>query len=576
MVSMIPIIFLSLDFLVVFTLAFLIYSEKPISKAYLVLLGISPLVLAYIYNPALRIYSVHGYMHASIVYQILNGNIPPMNPLFGATPLGYHWGYHYVAALVSTIFNVSPFYSFAAINIVSLFFSILLVYRISALFIKDEKANILSVLVSIYAISIQGVISKILSVYAAFPGGWLFKTSMENRAVPVFQKFYFSNGVPVGIVFYLLFLYSVIMIFRRGNRAAYYILLFISILAGGFLYPGFLAGIIPSIAIISFGGFFFLRKQGGARRAVLILLSTASGIILLSPYLLPLLLQQNTLLEIFNWPHVYLNAKRLLFVSLPILCVIFLNLDFFKKKDIDKNVLRILLAVMAVSGILYLSMRLPLGNEYKLLILASVCLGIPGGAAFSAARGRYGKTATFAVLMLFILPLLWEILYKPTKFGKGVLNCKEKGRNVLYKNPAYEELYSWIRNNTPKDAVFIDSTLDVPVFGQRQLFTVFLHGQSDMPAPIGYSSGFHSMVEIADGLTVSGYSRVQRNAAVEDIYSRNSKTLSEDTLLFLNKNRGTYIIIRQPDLAGKFNGEIFREVFRSSDGLFSVYQIRPE
>ena len=131
--------FLVLSSLVVIWLAFFVFSKKDMPKVGLLLLGLSPSILIYVFNPDFRIYSFHGFMHSGIVYQLLNGTIPPDNPAFSGLPLHYPWGWHCVAALITKVFNITPFYSFAISNIVSLFLSMVLVYKISRLVIKNEK-----------------------------------------------------------------------------------------------------------------------------------------------------------------------------------------------------------------------------------------------------------------------------------------------------------------------------------------------------------------------------------------------------------------------------------------------------
>lgn len=55
-------------------------------------LGILPLVFIFLWTPNNRIISAHGLWHTSIVYQIMNGNIPPGHPYLAGEPLLYPWG----------------------------------------------------------------------------------------------------------------------------------------------------------------------------------------------------------------------------------------------------------------------------------------------------------------------------------------------------------------------------------------------------------------------------------------------------------------------------------------------------
>ena len=64
----------------------------------------------YILNPYSRVYSNHGFFHASMTYQILNGSVPPSDPLFAGYPLHYPWAYAFLVAQGSRMLNISPVY----------------------------------------------------------------------------------------------------------------------------------------------------------------------------------------------------------------------------------------------------------------------------------------------------------------------------------------------------------------------------------------------------------------------------------------------------------------------------------
>ncbi|HVP57161.1 MAG TPA: hypothetical protein VMU02_03600, partial [bacterium] len=84
---------------------------KRIPKIWLVALGVAPVALIYVLNPEFRVYSFHSFMHAGIIYQILNGNIPPTDPLLAGHAVAYPWGGHLIAAGLSRVFDITPFLS---------------------------------------------------------------------------------------------------------------------------------------------------------------------------------------------------------------------------------------------------------------------------------------------------------------------------------------------------------------------------------------------------------------------------------------------------------------------------------
>ena len=76
----------------------------------LLAVALMPGLLVYLANDHLRVYSTHGFVHTGIVYQILNGFVPPESALFGAAPLSYFWAHHLVVAGVVAVLGIHPFY----------------------------------------------------------------------------------------------------------------------------------------------------------------------------------------------------------------------------------------------------------------------------------------------------------------------------------------------------------------------------------------------------------------------------------------------------------------------------------
>src|SRR5258706_12220603 len=76
----------------------------------MLLLALTILFCVYFGNPLHRVYSSHGFWHHAIVYEILNGQFPPQDPLAAVERLLYPWGMHFVAAGVSRLLAAStPF-----------------------------------------------------------------------------------------------------------------------------------------------------------------------------------------------------------------------------------------------------------------------------------------------------------------------------------------------------------------------------------------------------------------------------------------------------------------------------------
>ncbi|MFZ1947974.1 MAG: hypothetical protein WAW06_10555, partial [bacterium] len=245
----------------------LFLAGRRIPKPWLVALGVSPVVLIYLFNPEFRVYSFHGFMHAGITYQILNGIIPPADPLLAGHTVVYPWGSHLAAALICRIFSVTPFMALAALNVISLALAIVLVYKISKLIVDNERANILSVVVSLYAITFTNpALMRILPE----------TVPSEFRGVPILLKFITINVLPEGLVLFLVFIYSVLLLERTGKIIPGLPLLVGSILGVGVAYPAFLLGIAASLVLLWIASVVMLRYDRLRWRLKTIALSVAS------------------------------------------------------------------------------------------------------------------------------------------------------------------------------------------------------------------------------------------------------------------------------------------------------------
>jgi hypothetical protein len=259
--------------------------------------------------------------------------------------LQHPWGWHSAAALLTRIFNITPFYSFAVLNIISLCLAMVLVYKISQLIFKDEKANTFSVLIALFAITIMDLylvrsFSKLLHLNIPF----------EHRGIPIADKFSNSNGVPIGIVFFLLSLFSLIKLFQDKNPWGSIVIFLAALLGCGFLYPAFLPGIITGTGLLCLVNLFSPR-QGAFSRNIrnIIMLAEALvvGIACLSPYLLSITSGLRTELQLFNLGWMSVKMIRFVVVTFPLLIVIFINRRYLLD-HINRTALTVLVTVSAV------------------------------------------------------------------------------------------------------------------------------------------------------------------------------------------------------------------------------------
>ncbi len=543
--------------------SFPILSKKGISKIYYILLGLSALIAFYIISPNNRIYSFHGFWHAGIVYQILDGKIPPTNPLLGGQPLVFYWGYHYLAAWITKIFNITPFYSFSFISAISLLVTLILAYKISSLLIRDEKANIFSAAISVFGMSIVNhyLLEEI------FPG---YASRIMIKGTPIFNKFSNINGDVLGFVFFLLFLYSVIKIFETRKNIFYMLVFFVSVLGGGFFYPGILLGVVTSIipiflvlAIVSKKNNFIVNF----RKTVFVAVLLSIAILILWPYLSSISQGMAKNIQFPNIRAVVIKIVKYFIVSFPILAVIYINKGYLKK-NIDREALLIILAVIVTNLFLYILICLSWENEYKFFMFSTLGLGIIGGVAFSAMSKRCNNFAMFILLFLFLSSTYFDMRMKIARLKDVVNTCVEKGKNVYHRDKEEDKLYQWITNNTSLDSIFVDSELTIPVFAKRQLF-IGMGEERDWEKNLGYSA------PIKDILLMCGYDYnliEKRRRIVKGIYDITQKSLDKETEDFFSLNKDIYIVVRTKAIESKFNQNRFDRVFKSAEGNFLVYK----
>jgi hypothetical protein len=560
--------FLVLACLVIIWLAFFIFSEKDMPKIGLLLLGLSPPILIYGLNPDFRIYSFHGFMHSGIVYQLLNGTIPPSNPAFSGPVLHYPWGWHCVAALITKLFNVTPFYSFAISNIVSLCLSMVLVYHISRLVIKNEKANIFSVLIALFAITMYTHIAS------------------ETRGVPIADKFTNSNGIPLGLVFFLLAVFSLIKLFQNTNRWRALVLFLLSLICGGFFYPAFFPGILASTGLLCLVTLFVPRLGNftpDLRKCMLLVGVLVLGTALLMPYMFSITSGIKTQTQLFNLGWLCIKLVRYIVVTLPLLVIIFFNRHFLQENT-DRPALTVLLVIVIATLCCNILVTMPLETEVKYFMLSTVTLGIVGGIAFYAMSRRFYKLMVFFLVIMFLLPLAIRVQAK-LRFHKDVPPVfdlyGERGRYLYSIRTEENELYEWIRNKTNKDSVFIDLKLTIPVLAQRRLFVGVDRAGPMSSVPIGmkgiyggepgYSWKIDTFLRHMNCYDPDLIDR--RQALVKRIYNPKGLITDREIEELQNTFINVYVIDRTQALPSDLNREKFNQVFRSSQGQFLVHQL---
>ncbi len=546
------------------------FSSKAVPLTVAVTWATYMVVLIYLYNPCWRVFAFHGLFRARLSYQIMNGHIPPPETLLAGVPSQSPWGYPWLGARIALLLKTSPFHAYALINILAVAGVMILLYLISTRIFKNRKIGVLSSVVALFATTpVCRLLINHLNLYLGY-------YRIENRAVPICGKFTIPNGVPLGIFFYSLFILSLIDVFIDHKKRGYG-LLAVSALGCGFFYPPF----FPSIAgaLLFFIGVKLLALQFksineliGVKPLILSWLTFLACIALLIPYFHTV---GGTLgrTALFGPKQMIANTLNTLVALVPL----GLFTVVYRKPLItasNRKALWLLLCILAANAGLYICVHLPSNNEYKFLQIAGVTLGILGGGAFYFQTVRHAKWACF-LFVLFIVPSVTNFVRIITVMQTcGPFSTPVEKREFLENrtvlassDPEKNELYGWILRHTPPEAVFVDSTLDLPVYCQRPLFVgldpdehTTRKGYSMTVKAIAYLNGY-------DLDTVN-----QRMAIVRQLYGLQESS-DRAALLQSLRDENVRIVYRKNDIDPEFNTDGLTEIFTTSHGNFSLYTI---
>ena len=321
------------------------------------------------------------------MYQILNGNIPPRNPLLGGEILYYPWINHLLVAGISYTLRLTPPTAFALVNLCALLLTTILVFKISRFFSSDRPTNIFAVFLSLFGITFTGKNPISLIASPAPRNGNL-----------VFQKFGNVNSTHFGVLFFALFLYSVLHIFSgKPNNKRYYATLVISVVGVGFFYPFHWLAVLACCLSCCFV-LYLLHRQKVLSRIVAVFACAIGGRLVVFPYLHQISPGKSAevSLALASPLHVLQYGFTYLLTVLPISIVIFwkrkILLNYLHTKT---NSTLILVAAIAATALMYILISGPLGVEYKYAMLSYFSLGILGSACLTIVRTILGKETVF-------------------------------------------------------------------------------------------------------------------------------------------------------------------------------------
>jgi hypothetical protein len=484
-----------------------------------VLLGVllpASLLLA---SPSLRVYGYHGFLQAGIVYQILHGNIPPTSPLLAGQPGTYPWAGALVVAGISWLLGISPFWAASLVTLASLVALLVVTYRIGLLATGDVEASLFGTAVALYAFSftqsvpdsaLKSGLSQLLSLPFA-----------EPRGAPILEKFNGCTAFPLGLALYALTLLLLLRLARGGSPRSRTVVAFAaSLLALAFVYPFLLPPMALLCVVVALQAW---RSRGSRGRLAFFLAGTLAlvGLIVLPYYSHLRLGRVGPVLQLVPAGALVRQASVIVVTFLPMALLVFWARRAVVERLKAQSEVGMLLMVSAVVNVLLFAFLLaPVWSQYKFLLLGVFAFGIVGGVAFRTLR-EHAWPAAFLVLSLFLLPFALDCVHKARDWNAAPRVFSEAGMALEHKDPARRELYQWMRASTHPRAVFVDTDLGLPVYGQRALYVALpakaeleaLDAQAGVPATgDGYTLDPRIFLKDVDGYPADLVDRRQQVA----------------------------------------------------------------
>lgn len=543
------------------------------------------IAVLYIVNPFLTVRSDSWY-HASVVLEILDRGIPPMEPRFPDVPIRYMWIYHLFIATWKMVSGLPVFASLATFNVIGALCFPYLTTRITGFFRSGKRYLILT---PIFAIAGLESVSWIL-----WPAGLVRAFFGEVRGIAevarmlkeiklnssdVIQSLHpygtwmvnlIDKYITITAFSYSLDLFALaFVIFLMGWRSSKRNIgtgLTIAAISAGTLLFHVITGSALILTIIGSGILAFLvyrliaREYPSSFVEVIAPLSAVVAGALCFEYVASLtagnVTSNGSILSL-----IHIGARNIATIALPLL-ILYCPARRAFSKIFGSEWRRFEPFAFWAAALLALNILvdLPTRNESKLifplfiLILPPIIWEAIDIISYSSGIKK-GLLIAWTVLLFFVPPVLTVRGFLLDKPNKPI----ERGRFVVSKGE--RGVFEWIMENTDKYAAIMENNI-------KCLMPVFAHRRSFFPPPsainvVGYG-----------GEKVKLYGELKR-----EIFSK--KPITTDTIEKLKKVKNDlYIVVWREDveknlaLRDKFSpfSRWFKKVFSSKDATIYHFE----
>ena len=424
---------------------------------------VAPVALLYAVTGSYRDIGYHGFMHASYTYNLfLQGGLIPEDPLFAGGQLHYPYAHHVVIAFVMRLFPITPTLGFALTNVVGLGILVIILYKAAALICSRPAFCTLAALLGVSGGPLIGG-----------PGVGLinlFGLPREVRHLP-YSKFIGFGSNQLGLLFGALVLLGLLQLARdKRQRTSGLWNVTVGLLGAGIFYP---PEWMPILLCAGCSAFILLHNNSSRKAGVLTLIVILFTSVIVLPYILSITLGRSTEGSVRILSDLWEVGRSFVILLLgigPAAILVWAKRDKINASLREKPRPMITLFIwVAVPAAMSFMLQLPLRIQYKFLASAMLPLALITAIALESFY-RTNKKVALMFLFLLIQPTIWHFATL-ARIGWPVLDpVYTDGRYLRHRNASEDELYQWISNNTPLNAVFLDTHLTIPPLGRRPLF----------------------------------------------------------------------------------------------------------
>jgi hypothetical protein len=174
----------------------------------------------------------------------------------------------------------------------------------------------------------------------------------------------------------------------------------------------------------------------------------------------------------------------------------------------------------------------------------------------------------FVLIGLLLIPSFRLVRLRASR-GKSIASTYiEQGVDIRSMDEEENELYTWIRENTSTNSVFIDRELEIPVLARRQLLVGV--GGSGRPGQKGFG-GINIILQFQSGYDTEMLNT--RRRVVDRIYEDPGRLTGIEWDELRSLTGDVYVVARTREHAARQSQAGFELVFASSDSTYTLYQI---